>query len=84
MPDIDPFIPPRDLPGPTGLSQTTLWREQRAGRFPPFDELSARRKGLRLSWLKEWQNGRRDWQREAEAAAKRQAEAVAKREDEAA
>jgi predicted DNA-binding transcriptional regulator AlpA len=43
------------------LSIPTIWREQQAGRFPAFVQLSARRVGLRESDLKEWLDGRRDW-----------------------
>ena len=47
------------------LSIPTIWREQKAGRFPPWVRLSARRVGLRASDLEAWLNGRRDWSREA-------------------
>ncbi|MFN3371038.1 MAG: helix-turn-helix transcriptional regulator [Sphingomonadaceae bacterium] len=43
------------------LSLPTIWREQRAGRFPRFERLSAGRVGLRESRLAEWIAGRRDW-----------------------
>lgn len=69
MPEIDPIVPKSDVIRATALSETTIWREQREGRFPPFELLSARRVGLRLSTLNEWLNGRRDWthHREPEA-----------------
>jgi len=44
------------------LSLPTIWREQRAGRFPPWERLSVGRVGLRQSRLTEWLEGRRDWQ----------------------
>ncbi len=44
-----------------GMSLPTVWREQKAGRFPQFDQISAGRVGLRESVLTEWLNGRRDW-----------------------
>ena len=44
-----------------GLSLPTVWREQKAGRFPPFDKISAGRVGLRESVLSEWLAGRRAW-----------------------
>ena len=47
------------------LSIATIWREQQAGRFPPYMKLSARRVGLRASDLEAWLNGRRDWSEEA-------------------
>jgi len=43
------------------MSLPTVWREQKAGRFPQFDKISAGRVGLRESVLCEWLNGRRDW-----------------------
>lgn len=43
------------------MSMVTVWREQKAGRFPPFERISAGRVGLRESVLTEWLNGRRDW-----------------------
>jgi prophage regulatory protein len=63
--NIDTILPKRAVTEATGLSEATIWREQRAGRFPPFDAISARRVGLRKSRLQEWLNGRRDWAREA-------------------
>ena len=44
-----------------GMSLVTVWREQRAGRFPRFVRISAGRVGLRESVLAEWVGGRRDW-----------------------
>ena len=67
MPDIDPIVPKPDVIRATDLSESTIWREQREGRFPPFESLSARRVGLRLSTLNEWLNGRRDWKRKRES-----------------
>lgn len=58
---IDPIVPKPDIRQASGLSDTTIWREQRAGRFPPYENISARRVGLRQSRLQEWLNGRRDW-----------------------
>jgi predicted DNA-binding transcriptional regulator AlpA len=58
---IDPIIPLADIVQASNLSQPTIWREQRAGRFPPFERISARRVGLRLSIYNEWLNGRRNW-----------------------
>ena len=49
-----------------GMSLPTVWREQRAGRFPKFDRISAGRVGLRQSVLTEWLNGRRDWSERGE------------------
>ena len=72
--NIDPIIPKPDIVRASNLSEATIWREQRAGRFPPFESISARRVGLRQSRLQEWLDGRRDWKQpqptyETEAAA---------------
>ncbi len=64
MTNIDPIVPKRDIIRATDLSEATIWREQRAGRFPPFQKISARRVGLPLSQLSEWLEGRRDWSHE--------------------
>jgi len=58
---IDPIIPKPDIVRASNLSEPTIWREQRAGRFPPFERISARRVGLRLSTFNEWLAGRRQW-----------------------
>jgi predicted DNA-binding transcriptional regulator AlpA len=44
-----------------GLSLPTIWREQAAGRFPPYSQLSARRVGIHANDLEQWIEGRRDW-----------------------
>ncbi len=59
--NIDPIVPKPDIVRATALSEPTIWREQRAGRFPKFESISARRVGLRLSRLQEWLDGRREW-----------------------
>jgi prophage regulatory protein len=64
--DIDPIIPKPDIVQASNLSEATIYREQRAGRFPPFEQLSPRRVGVRQSRFVEWLNGRRNWaEREA-------------------
>ena len=50
-----------DVAEATRLSLPTIWREQRAGRFPQWERLSAGRVGLRQSRLIQWLEGRRDW-----------------------
>jgi prophage regulatory protein len=65
MTGIDVIVPKKEVAKAADLSEATIWREQRAGRFPPFEQISARRVGLRKSYLEAWLNGRRDW---AEAA----------------
>ena len=64
---IDSVYPKPDVSRITSLSFPTIWREQRAGRFPPWVQLSAGRVGLRQSALAEWLNGRRDWRAGSEA-----------------
>ncbi len=66
MTNIDPIVPKRDIIRATDLSEATIWREQRAGRFPPFERISVRRVGLRQSQLQEWLSGRREWARNPE------------------
>ena len=58
---IDPIIPKPEIVKASNLSEPTIYREQRAKRFPPFEQISARRVGLRLSVLNEWLAGRRNW-----------------------
>lgn len=59
---IDPIIPKSDVrKAAGGLSDSTIWRMQREGHFPQFDRISTRRVGLRLSRLREFLEGRRDW-----------------------
>lgn len=65
MNNKDMIVPKHELLRPVPFSEATLWREQRAGRFPPFEQISARRVGLRLFRLNEWLNGRRNWQETA-------------------
>ena len=59
--NIDPILPKPDIVKASNLSEPTIYREQRAGRFPPFEQISARRVGLRLSVFNEWLGGRRRW-----------------------
>lgn len=65
MTTIDPILPRPVVREGSGLSDATIWREQKAGRFPPFEKISERRVGLRKSTFDEWLNGRRDWAGEA-------------------
>jgi prophage regulatory protein len=61
MADIDPIVPKPEVRRASNLSDATIWREQKAGRFPPFENISQRRVGLRKSHLQQWLEGRRDW-----------------------
>lgn len=59
--NIDQIILKPDIIKASQLSGPTISREQRAGRFPPFEHISARRVGLRQSVFNEWLAGRRQW-----------------------
>jgi prophage regulatory protein len=63
--DQNVFIHKPDVSRRTTLSLPTIWREQRAGRFPPYTKLSAGRVALRAADLDAWLAGRRDWSDEA-------------------
>ena len=61
----DRILPVHEVDLRSGMSPVTRWREQKVGRFPPFEQISERRKGLRESTFEEWLDGRRDWAGEA-------------------
>ncbi len=61
------FIDRADVSARIGLSLPTIWREQRAGRFPKYSRLSAGRVALRAADLEAWLNGRRNWADEVAA-----------------
>ena len=61
------FIDRAEVAQRIGVSLPTIWREQRAGRFPTYIRLSAGRVALRATDLAAWLNGKRDWN-EGEAA----------------
>jgi predicted DNA-binding transcriptional regulator AlpA len=48
----------RDLEHKTGLAMSTIRREQEAGRFPPFRQLSPGRVGCLESEVDEWLRNR--------------------------
>lgn len=58
---VERFVPKPEIIERANLSDATIWREQQAGRFPRYEAISARRKGLRESVFQEWLAGRRDW-----------------------
>jgi len=58
---VDPIIPPDDCCAAIGVSRPTWHRGRKRGEFPPFEEISPGRKGLRLSILKQVLAGRRNW-----------------------
>ena len=61
------FIDRAEVAERIGVSLPTIWREQRAGRFPTYCRLSAGRVALRATDLEAWLHGKRDWN-EGEAA----------------
>jgi predicted DNA-binding transcriptional regulator AlpA len=56
---VDPVLSKQTTTRVSGLSPSTIYREQQAGRFPQWEELSAGRKGLRRSRLIAWLEGKR-------------------------
>lgn len=59
------FVDRAEVAQRIGVSLPTIWREQRAGRFPKYIRLSAGRVALRAADLDAWLNGKRDWAHEA-------------------
>jgi prophage regulatory protein len=57
----DAFLTRDQVSEITSLSRATIWRAQRRGEFPNYEQLSAGRVGLKRSTLDEWLLGRRDW-----------------------
>ncbi|CAN7550972.1 helix-turn-helix transcriptional regulator [Pararhizobium sp. LjRoot238] len=56
--DDDRFLTERELDLLTGVSNTTRWRERKAGRFPQMIALSPGRKGNTLGQVREWRKQR--------------------------
>ena len=52
------IIRPRNLPQITGLSKTTIWRLERAGKFPKHIKLSAGATGWKRSDIEAWLEAR--------------------------
>lgn len=55
---INEIIRPRDLPLITGLSKTTIWRLERAEKFPKHIQLSAGATGWKRSDIEKWLESR--------------------------
>ena len=51
---VDRFMPRAEVISATGLSDTTLWREYRAGRFPRPIPLTKNRVGWLESEVRAW------------------------------
>ncbi len=54
------FIRRREVQQLTGLSQTTLWRLEKAGTFPRRRRLSSHAVGWPLSEIEAWLSARRE------------------------
>ena len=55
---LDRFMLKPEVRHVTGLSSTTLWREEQAGRFPRSIPISPGRKGYLESQVRAWQQAR--------------------------
>ena len=55
---LDRFMPRSEVISVTGLSDTTLWREYRAGRFPKPYPLTKNRCGWLESEVRDWMQKR--------------------------
>jgi prophage regulatory protein len=56
--DLDRFMPKAEVMHLTGLSETTLWREVKAERFPAPIQLSPNRVGWLETSLRAWMQER--------------------------
>ncbi len=54
----DRFMPKKEVRVTTGLSDTTIWREYRAGRFPRPHRLTSNRVGWLESEVRAWMETR--------------------------
>ena len=52
------FMPKREVAQVTGLSETTIWREYRADRFPKPHQLTRNRVGWLESEVRAWMANR--------------------------
>lgn len=57
-PRLSEIIRPRELPTETGLSRTTVWRQERTGDFPKRIRLSAGAVGYRRAEVEAWLESR--------------------------
>ncbi len=51
---VNRFIRPKELTQITGLSNATLWRQQRDGEFPPMRKIGNNAVGVLLSDVEDW------------------------------
>ena len=58
---FDRFMQRSEVINTTGLSDTTLWREYRAGRFPKPIQLTKNRVGWLESEVRAWMAARLEW-----------------------
>ena len=54
------FLSLKEVAESTGLSRTTIWRMQRAKKFPQQVQLSERRVGIPDNEISEWINSRKN------------------------
>lgn len=57
-PRLPEIIRPRELPTETGLSRTTVWRQEKTGDFPKRIRLSAGAVGYRRAEVEAWLESR--------------------------
>jgi len=55
----DRYLSHREACEVTGLSRMTIWRAQRRGEFPPFEQISTARVGVLKSRVDRWLAGER-------------------------
>jgi predicted DNA-binding transcriptional regulator AlpA len=58
--DDDRILSKEEVKYLTGLSETSQWRERKAGRFPKLLDLSGNRKGNTLGQIRGWIRARRE------------------------
>jgi len=56
---MDRYILKPEIEAITGLSESTRFRLQALGQFPPYERIALRRVGLRESTLRRWMDGER-------------------------
>ena len=65
-----PYVLIREAISLSGISESTIRREEKAGRFPPIIKLSVRRRGFLRVQFDQWIEGKRsDWDLFASGAA---------------
>lgn len=52
----DRIVRPAEVSTISGKSPATIWRDQKAGKFPPYVKIGEHSNGMRLSVLMDWIN----------------------------